>query len=165
MTSYSKIKSTFIIDSCLPSNLTLKELKNALKQSFDDEKSECFFTNQPLRFYCDFQYAIFKAIESAEEQEMQERQHSSLSFEETVCILVQKLGYKVRKAYDPGVHCEIVADCGCSACDDGVEPGHFACLISDERMIALEEAGLVCRSYNQGEWVWEILKGEPHLED
>lgn len=37
--------------------------------------------------------------------------------------------------------------CGCHACDDGVQPGHFACSQPSTEMLELERAGRVTRVY------------------
>jgi len=44
--------------------------------------------------------------------------------------------------------------CGCPACDDGVQPGHFACSMSSEAMLAREQSGEVGRAYDDGAWHW-----------
>lgn len=37
--------------------------------------------------------------------------------------------------------------CGCYACDNDVQPGHFACSAPNEYMLKAEAAGLVSRAY------------------
>ena len=46
------------------------------------------------------------------------------------------------------------AACGCYACDDGVQPGHFACEQSDAQLVQLESLGFVSRAYDDGVWRW-----------
>lgn len=49
---------------------------------------------------------------------------------------------------------EIQAPCGCSACDDGVQPGHFACEQPPAALLQAERDGLVTRHYDNGAWRW-----------
>lgn len=50
---------------------------------------------------------------------------------------------------------EIAAQpCGCAACDDGVQPGHFACEQPSGEMLTMERAGQVGRAYEDGRWMW-----------
>lgn len=44
--------------------------------------------------------------------------------------------------------------CGCPACDDGVQPGHFACEQASEKMIAGEQIGMFARAYDDDRWRW-----------
>lgn len=37
--------------------------------------------------------------------------------------------------------------CGCPACDNGVQPGHYACSQPSEPMLKAEAEGLVVRHY------------------
>lgn len=46
--------------------------------------------------------------------------------------------------------------CGCPDCDDGVQPGHFACELPDPVMLQLEERGRVTRVYDDGRWQWVV---------
>lgn len=49
------------------------------------------------------------------------------------------------------------APCGCPACDDGVQPGHFACSTAPEWVLMAEREGAVVRYYNGTSWVWEAV--------
>lgn len=44
--------------------------------------------------------------------------------------------------------------CGCPACDDGVQPDHFACEQASKEMLELERTGRVIRSYDDSVWRW-----------
>lgn len=44
--------------------------------------------------------------------------------------------------------------CGCPECDETVQPGHFACSVSEQWCLDMEEGTLV-RNYNGTSWVWE----------
>ena len=51
---------------------------------------------------------------------------------------------------------DLLADepCGCPACDDGVQPGHFACSQPSEIMLRLERINAsISRVYDDG-WRW-----------
>lgn len=48
------------------------------------------------------------------------------------------------------------AACGCSACDDGVQPGHFARSQPPEWALEMERAGLVSRSLGSA-WRWRAV--------
>lgn len=56
------------------------------------------------------------------------------------------------KAYTLLPDNEIDAPCGCHACDNAVQPGHFACGMPDEGLLSLEGKA-VERSYD-GTWRW-----------
>jgi hypothetical protein len=45
--------------------------------------------------------------------------------------------------------------CGCPACDDGIERGHFACNQSAPVLVQLEKEGFLSRHYNGTSWIWE----------
>jgi hypothetical protein len=45
--------------------------------------------------------------------------------------------------------------CGCPACDDGIQPGHFACSQSPAVLLQLEKEGYLVRYYDGTSWVWE----------
>lgn len=47
--------------------------------------------------------------------------------------------------------------CGCPACDDGAQPGHFACSQASEDMLQLERERRVTRVYDDGRWQWIAL--------
>lgn len=47
--------------------------------------------------------------------------------------------------------------CGCPACDDGVQPGHFACEQPPAAMLQAEIDGQVTRSYDDGAWRWFVV--------
>lgn len=42
--------------------------------------------------------------------------------------------------------------CGCPACDNGVQSGHFACSQPNEYMLRRERDGLAIRGYDDGAW-------------
>lgn len=46
--------------------------------------------------------------------------------------------------------------CGCPACDNGVQPGHFACEQPPTWLIQCEAEGLVTRHYDDGAWRWMV---------
>jgi hypothetical protein len=46
------------------------------------------------------------------------------------------------------------APCGCYACTEQIQQGHFACDTPPEDMLAAEKEGEVWRSYVDGRWVW-----------
>jgi hypothetical protein len=46
--------------------------------------------------------------------------------------------------------------CGCSDCDHGVQPGHFACEQPSALMLDAERDGLVVRAYEDGAWRWIV---------
>lgn len=48
--------------------------------------------------------------------------------------------------------------CGCPACDDGVQPGHFACEQSDLWARVQEVKGEMVRNYNGTSWAWEFVR-------
>jgi hypothetical protein len=60
------------------------------------------------------------------------------------------------------------AACGCFACDDGVQPGHFACSQPSEWALEMERAGLISRAYTDeradgsrslsSAWRWEVVE-------
>lgn len=52
---------------------------------------------------------------------------------------------------------EIKAPCGCYACDDGVQPGHFACSQPPADLLESERVGHVVRSYTGGSWRWFVV--------
>ncbi len=45
---------------------------------------------------------------------------------------------------------------GCPACDESVQPGHFACAPSSDWLLKKEEEGKAFRVYNSdsGRWEW-----------
>jgi len=46
--------------------------------------------------------------------------------------------------------------CGCFACDEGVQQGHFACEMPPSWALEQERAGKIARHYDDGRWVWEV---------
>lgn len=57
------------------------------------------------------------------------------------------------------------APCGCPACDDGVQQGHFACSQPKPIHVQLEQDGYLSRDYNGTSWAWELTgKGTSTLE-
>jgi hypothetical protein len=44
--------------------------------------------------------------------------------------------------------------CGCHACDDGVQAGHFACSQPSADMLRSERNGFVSRRFLDGKWRW-----------
>lgn len=46
--------------------------------------------------------------------------------------------------------------CGCPECDNGVQPGHFACEASPPEMLQMERDGVVARAYDNGSWQWFV---------
>jgi hypothetical protein len=46
--------------------------------------------------------------------------------------------------------------CGCFACDEEVQAGHFLCSASTEDALRLEDDGLLYRQLDQGAWHWYI---------
>ena len=48
------------------------------------------------------------------------------------------------------------APCGCPACNNGVQPGHFACNTSPAEMLRAEADGAAIRVYADG-WGWVVL--------
>lgn len=46
--------------------------------------------------------------------------------------------------------------CGCSACDQGIVSGHFACDQADEMLVLAEKLGYVTRDYDNGAWRWFV---------
>lgn len=63
----------------------------------------------------------------------------------------EKVGYPVDRETD-----EIKAPCGCSACDDGVQQGHFTCEESPSILVAGEKEGMFIRTYDDGAWRWYV---------
>src|SRR4051812_28204673 len=61
------------------------------------------------------------------------------------------------RAHELGLEVQIAVSCGCCACDEQVQQGHFACLPPPRAMLELERAGKVVRSYNGAAWVWEAI--------
>lgn len=55
------------------------------------------------------------------------------------------------------------AACGCPACDDGVQPGHFACSQADAKLVQEEAAGEVVRFFDGTSWRWERTSRESRL--
>jgi hypothetical protein len=47
--------------------------------------------------------------------------------------------------------------CGCFACNDGVQPGHFACMLPPATLLQAEAEGLVTRHYTDGAWRWFVV--------
>lgn len=47
--------------------------------------------------------------------------------------------------------------CGCPACDNGVQPGHFACEQADAWSRVQEAKGEMVRYYNGTSWVWAFV--------
>lgn len=45
--------------------------------------------------------------------------------------------------------------CGCPACDDGIQQGHFACSEAAPVLVQLEREGFLSRHFNGTSWVWE----------
>jgi hypothetical protein len=61
----------------------------------------------------------------------------------------------VPSEYDDGIQAWIVnAPCGCYACTEGVQQGHFACSTPPPEMVEAEKRGEVFRSYTEGRWMW-----------
>ena len=52
------------------------------------------------------------------------------------------------------------APCGCPACDDGVQPGHFACSCPPAALLEGERDGRLHRFYDDGAWRWALLRDE-----
>jgi len=51
----------------------------------------------------------------------------------------------------------IEVPCGCYACDEQVQQGHFACSTPPTEMLELEAVGKTIRYYNGTSWVWEAV--------
>lgn len=49
------------------------------------------------------------------------------------------------------------AACGCPACDNGVQSGHFACASPDPLLLQAERDRLIARHYDDGEWRWFVI--------
>lgn len=49
------------------------------------------------------------------------------------------------------------APCGCYACDNGVEPGHFACEQPTGAMLKAESEGLIVRHLEDSTWRWFVV--------
>lgn len=45
--------------------------------------------------------------------------------------------------------------CGCSACNEGVQQGHFACEVPPDWALSMERAGEIVRHYGDSGWKWE----------
>lgn len=54
--------------------------------------------------------------------------------------------------------------CGCPACDDGIQSGHFACSQSPAILLRLEQDGYLARYYNGTSWVWKRTEKQPVAE-
>jgi hypothetical protein len=54
--------------------------------------------------------------------------------------------------------------CGCPACDDGIQPGHFACSQSPAVLLQLEKERYLTRYYNGTSWVWERTEKQSAAE-
>jgi hypothetical protein len=52
--------------------------------------------------------------------------------------------------------------CGCIACNEEVQPGHFACELPSEHGRIQEAAGDIYRSYQDGAWRWFIVSDAWH---
>lgn len=46
------------------------------------------------------------------------------------------------------------APCGCMACDEHVQAGHFACSCPTPGLLAAERAGAIWRAYTDTGWQW-----------
>jgi hypothetical protein len=44
--------------------------------------------------------------------------------------------------------------CGCYACNEQVQQGHFACEAPPEAVLRMERAGLLVRRLDGSRWVW-----------
>ena len=52
---------------------------------------------------------------------------------------------------------EIIGEpCGCFACNERVQPGHFLCSVPAEHMLVFEEHDRVERRFDGGRWAWFI---------
>lgn len=49
------------------------------------------------------------------------------------------------------------APCGCFGCDDGVQPGHFACEQPSEAMLKAEREELLVRHLEDSTWRWLVV--------
>ena len=53
---------------------------------------------------------------------------------------------------------ELDAPCGCYACNEQVQPGHFACELSPLALLAWERNGDAYREYDGGRWRWFVTE-------
>lgn len=47
--------------------------------------------------------------------------------------------------------------CGCYACDESTQPGHFACMTPPGELLVAERRGVISRLYTDGSWVWIVV--------
>lgn len=47
------------------------------------------------------------------------------------------------------------APCGCPACDNHVQQGHFVCSSAPQWALEAERAGVIARYYDGTSWKWE----------
>lgn len=55
-----------------------------------------------------------------------------------------------------GMAYTLVAPCGCCACNDGAQPGHFACETPLAALLQAERDGLVTRHLDGSTWRWFV---------
>ncbi len=63
-------------------------------------------------------------------------------------------GYQI---VDYGCSREIIAPCGCYACDRCIQPGHYVCSSPPDDLLLAEEKGEAVRAYVDGNWKWFLL--------
>lgn len=66
--------------------------------------------------------------------------------------------YGYTTGYNDGDEMVINAPCGCGACDDEVQPGHFACSTAPARLVEAERQGVLVRSFGSGIWEWVVTR-------
>ena len=59
-----------------------------------------------------------------------------------------------RNKYPMSENGEIAAPCGCPACNERAQAGHFACEPAPEALLQMERENLVIRTYDDGAWRW-----------
>lgn len=53
---------------------------------------------------------------------------------------------------------ELDAPCGCYACNEQVQPDHFACELSPLALLAWERNGYAYRQHDDGRWRWFVTE-------
>lgn len=78
----------------------------------------------------------------------------------TIEEVERQLGYSVEVASDDllaqGFSYVVQTPCGCHACDDGVQQGHFACETPHAALLQAEKDGLVTRHLDGSTWRWFV---------
>lgn len=71
---------------------------------------------------------------------------------------VRKIGRATMEVHVVSGDGELDAPCGCIACNNAVQQGHFACEASPLALLVWERKGEAHRHYDGGRWRWFVTE-------